>query len=251
VLLSGNHLLAKLSKDDSVLMMYLLTTLQKLEPAWADSITFVDRINEADAYIATGSDNTARYFEYYFASKPHIIRKNRTSVGVLSGQETEQQLIGLVDDMLMYFGLGCRNVSKLYVPADFDFTKLYECAEARRTEFAHHHKYFNNYEYNRAVLLVNRTDHKDNGFLMITPNEALVSPLSVVYYKEYTSLEAIKEKLAQQSDKIQCVVAQTGFMPDALPFGQAQSPGLADFADGVDTMAFLSNVGENERFAAR
>jgi len=246
VVLSGHQLLAKLSKDDTVLMTYLLTTLQKIEPELAENITFVDRINQADAYIATGSDNTARYFEYYFAAKPHLIRKNRTSVGVLSGMETEPELTGLIDDMLMYFGLGCRNVSKLYVPVDYDFSKLLEIAEARTTEFAHHHKFFNNYEYNKAVLLVNGTQHQDNGFLMITPNEALVSPLSVVYYEEYPSLEWVQGKLAQQADKIQCVVAPDGLIPDAIPFGQAQSPGLTDFADRVDTMAFLSNVGSTD-----
>jgi hypothetical protein len=242
VILSGHHLLAKLSKDDTMLMMYLLTTLMKLEPALAESITFVDRINQADAYIATGSDNTARYFGYYFASKPHIIRKNRTSVAVLSGKESKQELTKLVDDMLMYFGLGCRNVSKVYVPIGYNFAEFYKCAEGRQAEFAHHHKYFNNYEYNRAVLLVNRTEHQDNGFLMLTVNEALVSPLSVLYYEEYSSLESIKEKLAQQSEKIQCLIAQDGLIPDSIPFGEAQSPSLTDFADRVDTMAFLSEV---------
>ncbi|MPR36449.1 acyl-CoA reductase [Salmonirosea aquatica] len=242
VLISGHHLLAKLSKDDTVLMMYLLTTLQRLEPAIAESITFVDRINAAAAFIATGSDNTARYFEYYFASKPHIIRKNRTSVAVLTGKETKQELTGLVDDILLYFGLGCRNVSKLYVPNGYDFAKLYECAEAKQLEFTHHHKYFNNYEYNKAVLLVNGTIHQDNGFLMVTPNEALVSPLSVVYYEEYESMESVLEKLEQLSDKIQCMVADKEIHPHAVSFGTAQSPGLNDFADGVDTMAFLQEL---------
>jgi len=246
VLMSGHHLLAKLSKDDTILMRYLLTTLQKLEPELAQSISFVDRINEAAAYIATGSDNTARYFEYYFAKKPHIIRKNRTSVAVLSGHETEQELVGLADDILLYFGLGCRNVSKLYVPVGYDFTKFYECVEARRTEFEHHHKYFNNYEYNKAILLVNSTEHQDNGFLMITRNEALVSPLSVAYYESYTSVKELNEKLAAQVDKIQCLVGSSASIPEAIPFGQAQSPGLTDFADGVDTMTFLSKLGMDE-----
>lgn len=242
VILSGHHLLVKPSKDDTVLMMYLLTTLQKLEPELTTSITFVDRINQADAYIATGSDNTARYFEYYFSSKPHVIRRNRTSVAVLTGKETDQELAGLLDDMLLYFGLGCRNVSKLYVPLEYDFTRLYESAESLRTTYAHHHKYFNNYEYNRAVLLVNGTPHQDNGFLIFTPNEALVSPLSVVYFEEYETPESVREHLTHQSEKIQCVVASTSLIPAGVPFGQAQSPGLADFADGVDTMAFLANL---------
>ena len=246
VLLSGHHLLAKLSKDDTILMMYLLSTLQKLEPELAASITLVDRINQADAYIATGSDNTARYFEYYFASKPHVIRRNRTSVAVLSGEETDQERSGLLDDTLLYFGLGCRNVSKMFVPLGYDFTKLYESVESRRNEYAHHHRYFNNYEYNRAVLLVNATEHLDNGFLIFAPNEALVSPLSVVYYEEYSSLDSIREILAGQTEKIQCVVSNPSLIPGGVPFGQAQSPGLSDFADGVDTMAFLADVGKSE-----
>ena len=240
VLLSGHHLLAKISKDDTILMMYLLTTLQKLEPELAKSVSIVERINEAAAYIATGSDNTARYFEYYFSSKPHIIRKNRTSVAILSGHETEQELGGLVDDILLYFGLGCRNVSKLYVPVGYDFTQLYQCAEARRTEFAHHHKYFNNYEYNKAVLLVNGHVHQDNGFLILAPNEALVSPLSVVYFETYSSLSTVTGQIQDHSEKIQAVVSLPNHVPNAIPFGQAQSPNLTDFADGVDTMAFLS-----------
>ncbi len=168
VLLSGHHLLAKLSKDDLPLMHYLLSTLQKLEPGFTDYITFVERINAAHAYIATGSDNSARYFTYYFAAKPHIIRKNRTSVAVLTGQETEQELALLGDDILLYFGLGCRNVSKMFVPLGYDFSMLYQRIEEKRNRYENHHKYFNNYEYNRSILLVNQTEHFDNGFLMFT-----------------------------------------------------------------------------------
>lgn len=242
VILSGHHLLAKLSKDDTPLMHFLLSTLIKVEPALRDSITFVDKINAADAYIATGSDNTARYFNFYFSSKPHIIRKNRTSVGVLTGNESTEELRGLVKDILLYFGLGCRSVSKLYVPEGYDFTGLFESAEEMRDHYANHHKYFNNYEYNKSILLVNRTEHLDNGFLIITRNESLVSPLSVVYHEPYQSLESLKQALSKQEEKIQCVVGNTDSTLATIPFGAAQQPSLRDFADGVDTMKFLSEL---------
>ena len=244
VLLSGHRLLAKLSKDDTPLMLFLLETLKTIEPRFAEAIQLVERINAADAYIATGSDNTARYFTYYFAKKPHIIRKNRTAVGVLTGNESKEELTGLADDILLYFGLGCRNVSKLYVPAGYDFSKLYDALEPKRNFYANHHKYFNNYEYNRSILLVNETPHYDNGFLMFSRNEAMVSPLSVVYFEHYGSLKEVESALHAQKDKIQCVVSQPGIIPGSFPFGHAQSPALEDFADGVDTMAFLSILNE-------
>ncbi len=242
VLISGHTLLAKLSKDDTPVMLFLLSTLKKLEPALEDSIQLVERINEANAYIATGSDNTARYFEYYFAKKPNIIRRNRTSVAALTGDETEDELRGLVDDCLLYFGLGCRNVSKLYVPAGYDFSKFYEAAEGVRETYQYHHKYFNNYEYNKAILLVNGTEHLDNGFLILTQNETLVSPLSVLYYEPYKTLTEVEAMLEAQQKKTQCVVASGEVFASAIPFGHAQSPTLTDFADGVDTMAFLSDI---------
>lgn len=244
VLLSGHVLLAKLSKDDTPVMLFLLDLLKKLEPGLSDSIQMVERINEANAYIATGSDNTARYFEYYFAKKPHIIRHNRTSVAVLTGHETASELRGLVDDCLLYFGLGCRNVSKLYVPNGYDFSKFYEATEAVRDTYQHHHKYFNNYEYNRAILLVNGTEHLDNGFLMLTENEALVSPLSVLYYETYETIAQVEASLQAHHEKIQCVVASQSTMLNAVPFGQAQTPTLTDFADGVDTMEFLVDIND-------
>jgi len=240
VILSGHHLLAKLSKDDTPLMYFLLNTLVKIEPELSNSISFVDRINAADAYIATGSDNTARYFNYYFAKKPHIIRKNRTSVAVLTGIETREELKELMQDILLFFGLGCRNVSKLYVPEHYDFTTLFECAEELRPMYANHHKYFNNYEYNRSILLVNRTEHLDNGFLIMTGNQALVSPLSVVYHEAYQSIETLGETFATQKDSIQCIVGNPETTPATISFGKAQQPNLFDFADRVDTMHFLS-----------
>ena len=242
VLISGHHLIAKLSSDDQVLMQFLLDKLIEIEPIWANRITIADRLNAADAYIATGSDNTARYFEYYFAKKPHLIRRNRTSVAVLTGHETPAELAALSQDILQYFGLGCRNVSKLFVPPNYDFRAFYEAIEPVADTYRNHHKYFNNYEYNRSVLLINREPHLDNGFLMLRENDALVSPISVLFFEYYENKTALAERLTAQAAKIQCVVSRPNEWEGSVPFGQAQSPSLSDYADGVDTMAFLGSI---------
>ena len=242
VLISGHHLLAKLSSDDPFLIRALLSSLLEIEPEFSDFIHYVDRLNDATAYIATGSDNSSRYFEYYFASKPHIIRRNRVSVAVLSGEETEDELVGLGNDILTYYGLGCRNVSKIYAPEHYDFIPFYKAIEPLRNYCIHNHKFFNNYEYNRSILLVNRVDHLDNGFLMINESKSLVSPLSVLNYETYSNLEELSGKLAANSEKIQCIVGRPTNNFPTIPFGFTQSPGLTDYADGVDTMQFLSSV---------
>jgi len=243
VLISGHHLMVRPSSDDYVLIRLLLDKLCQIEPAFRECIVFVERINEAEAYVATGSDNTARYFEYYFARKPHVIRKNRTSVAVLTGEESPDQLAAFGEDIFRYFGLGCRNVSKVWVPSGYGFSALYEALEPYRARMADHHKYFNNYEYNKSVLLVNGAAHFDNGFLLIQKNESLVSPLSVLYYDEYVSREEVSEALTRTPDKIQCVVSAPGTGIPGVPFGQSQRPGLYDYADGVDLMRFLSKLG--------
>ncbi|MFN8347244.1 MAG: acyl-CoA reductase [Spirosomataceae bacterium] len=242
VLISGHHLIAKISTDDRVLMAFFIDQLTEIDPEWKERITIAERLNAADAYIATGSDNTARYFEYYFSKKPNIIRRNRTSVGILNGNETPEDLAALGQDILQYFGLGCRNVAKLFVPKGYDFTAFYETIAPLHPYYVNHHKYFNNYEYNKSVYLVNREPHLDNGFLMLRQTDALVSPISVLFYETYSSQAELNEQLADREDKIQCIVSQKGNYPNSLPFGQAQTPTLFDYADGVDTMAFLSNL---------
>jgi hypothetical protein len=242
VLLSGHHLLAKLSTDDRVLMQFLINKLVEIEPSFAEKINIVERLNTADAYIATGSDNTARYFEYYFSKKPNIIRRNRTSVGVLNGNETKEELDALGKDILQYFGLGCRNVAKVFVPNGYDFREFYEAIEYQYTHFVNHHKYFNNYEYNKSVYLINQEPHFDNGFLMARETESLVSPISVLFFEYYSSTAQLNEVLVQQEEKIQCIVSQNGWYPNSLPFGKAQSPSLSDYADGIDTMVFLAKL---------
>lgn len=242
ILISGHILMAKLSSEDGILIRSILEKLIEIEPAFASRIIFVDRLNDASAFIATGSDNTARYFHYYFAKKPNIIRKNRTSVAVLTGKESKEELALLGNDILKYFGLGCRNVSKLYVPEGYDFTELYEAIQELSPVYMHHHKYFNNYEYNKSIVLINLVQHFDNGFLIITENPALVSPISVLHYENYVSLEDVASKIEEDSEKIQCVVGShaAGFM-NAIKFGDSQNPGLSDYADNVDTMKFLSS----------
>lgn len=241
VLVSGHRLLAKLSAQDTVLMRALLTKLIQIEPRFADRIEFAERLNAADAVIATGSDNSARYFEYYFGKKPHVIRKNRTSVALLTGVEPAEELAHLGADILTYFGLGCRNVSKLYVPDDYRFDEFYEAIEAQGDVILHH-KYRNNYDYNKSVMLVNQTPFLDNGFLLLHENPALVSPISVVHFDRYAHLDDAKAALHAQADRIQCVTSAGGWLPGSVAFGTAQTPTLTDYADGVDTMAFLTNL---------
>ncbi|QNH60941.1 acyl-CoA reductase [Hymenobacter sediminicola] len=241
VLLSGHTLLAKLSKDDTVLMQWILEELTRLEPRFAERIQVVDRLNAADAFIATGSDNTARYFEYYFGKKPNIIRRNRTSVAVLTGREEAHDLGLLGEDIFRYYGLGCRNVSKLYVPKNYDFTPLLDSLQPWH-HIPDHHKYQNNYDYNKSILLVNRVPHLDTGFLLLTESAQLVSPISVLHYSTYSSEVDLVDQLTDVATQTQCIVSGGGQWAGSFPFGRAQCPTVSDYADGVDTMAFLAEL---------
>ena len=241
VLLSGHVLLAKLSADDTVLMSWVMAELTQLEPRFGEFISVVPRLNAADAFIATGSDNTARYFEYYFGKKPHLIRRNRTSVGVLTGQETSAGLARLGPDIFQYYGLGCRNVSKLFVPNGYDFVPLLDALQTCEGVL-NHHKYNNNYDYNKSILLVNRVPHYDTGFLLLTRAPALVSPISVVHYAEYANEIDLATQLTDVAAQTQCIVSAEGHFAGSLPFGQAQNPGVGDYADGVDTMHFIADM---------
>lgn len=241
VLISGHTLWGKLSNQDTFLMKYVANLLTEIEPRFQERITWVERLTDADAIIATGSDNTSRYFEYYFAKYPHIIRKNRTGVAVLRGGESTEALQRLGQDVFRYFGLGCRNVSKLWVPPDYDFVPLIKAWETHQT-VAHHHKYFNNYEYHKSIYLVNGDPFLDTGFAMLRESDALVSSISMVYYETYTDPNTLRQRLAEQQDKIQCVVSEDGWWGDSFAFGQAQQPALWDYADGVDTLAFVNGL---------
>ncbi len=239
VLLSGHTLLAKLSKDDTLLMRWLGQQLLEIEPLFAERLHFVERLNAADAFIATGSDNTARYFEFYFKSRPHLIRRNRTSLAILTGQETAEEMTALGPDIFQYYGLGCRNVSKLYVPEGYNFVPLLDALQTWHGVL-NHHKYQNNYDYNKSIMLVNAVPHFDNGFLLLTEQTALVSPISVVHYGTYTQEIDLLDQLTDVAAQTQCLVSAGGRYPGSFPLGRAQSPAVSDYADGIDTMHFLT-----------
>jgi hypothetical protein len=242
VLMSGHRLQARLSSDDDKLMPAIADVLLDIEPAFDDFITFTDKnLKEFDAIIATGSNNTSRYFEYYFGKYPHIIRKNRNGLAVLTGDETPEDLEALADDVFLYYGLGCRNVAKLFVPRGYDFDPLLEVLGSRK-EVIRNHKYFNNYEYNKAVFLVNRRSHLDTGNLLLTEDAGFASPVGVLYYDFYSSPTALRNLLTVHGEQIQCVVSKAGFPENRIEPGKSQSPELWDYADGVDTMAFLLSL---------
>lgn len=238
VLISGNVAVIKLSSKDTVLLNYILNTLCSIEPSFRSRIELVEQLKNFDAVIATGSDNSARYFDYYFSKYPHVIRKNRTSVAILTGNESEEDLINIGVDIFSYFGLGCRNVSKIFLPTEYTFDKFYPSLE-RYQPIINHHKYCNNYDYQKSIMLVNQIPFLDNGFLMLHESTRMVSPISVVYYERYANREELSEKLKASEDKIQCVVGKDAGM---IPFGKAQYPELWDYADGVDTLKFLSQL---------
>lgn len=236
VLISGHFGAIKTSSQDAILINWLIDLLFELEPRFKKSLEIRDRLTNIDAVIATGSDNTARYFEYYFKDIPHIIRKNRSSIAVLSGKESYGDLKNLGQDIFWYYGLGCRNVSKMLVPKNYIADSFFEAIQEFE-EVGNHHKYRNNYDYNKSIYLVNKEKHLDNGFLLWRESDQLVSPISVIYVQEYTSSNEISSYIASNADKIQCVVGD-----DYMPFGNAQNPSPWDYADNVDTLKFLSEL---------
>lgn len=237
VLITGNVLHAKLSSKDQLLMAWALKVLATFNPDWKDNIKLVQQLKDIDYLIATGSDNASRYFEYYFKDVKKLIRKNRTSVAIINGQENDEELDGLADDVFTHFGLGCRNVTKVFIPQSYDLDKLFK-AFFKYQEIANHNKYGNNYDYNKAVYLLNKIDLIENGFLLMKEDEALHSPVAVLFYSYYQELSEVEQKLALEADKIQCIVS-TMDNQNHLAFGKAQCPELWDYADGVDTLQFL------------
>jgi hypothetical protein len=243
VLVSGNIALIKLSSQDDSLIPAVLNQLILIEPLVKDQIKYVDRLIDFDAVIATGSNNSSRYFDYYFAKVPNIIRKNRNSVALITGSETTEDLKHLGEDIFNYYGLGCRNISKLYVPEGYIFNHFFESIE-EYSGILNHHKYQNNYDYNKSIYLVNRNEHLDNGFLLVKRDENLTSPLAVVFFEEYQSLEEATKKLNTKAEEIQVVVtsAPANLVSPQVNFGESQSPKLWDYADGVNTLEFLNSI---------
>jgi hypothetical protein len=215
--------------------------LEHIEPDFKGRITFTEnKLEDFDAVIATGSNNTARYFEYYFKGKPSIIRKNRNSVAVLSGSESNKDLKGLSEDIFRYYGLGCRNVSKLFVPKGYDFDNFF-MAIYHWHPIINKAKYANNYDYNKAVYLMSEFDLLENGFLMLKEDRSHASPIATIFYEYYGSKEELQDQLNYDKSKIQCVVSK-GFSEDEIAFGQTQNPSLMAYADNTDTIEFLLRI---------
>lgn len=241
VLLSGHKVVIKTASSDQHLLPFLANYLIAVAPDFKSKITFVEgKLENFDAVIATGSNNTARYFEYYFKEKPSIIRKSRNSIAILNGQETAAQLTALGEDIFRYFGLGCRNVSKLYVPKAYDFRAFFE-AMFNYQSVIQYEKYANNYDYNKAVFLMSNFKILDNGFLTIKEDNSHASPISSVFYEHYDNLEAVEKRLVADEDIIQCVVSNN-LVKNSIPFGTTQKPELWDYADGIDTIHFLTRI---------
>ncbi len=240
ILISGHNITAKLSSNDKRLLPYLAKLLIQIQPEFETKIKFEENLlKNYDAIIATGSNNTARYFEYYFRNKPHIIRKNRNGVAVLTGQETIKDFQKLGEDIFRFFGLGCRNVSKLYIPQNFDFDQFFK-GISKFNSYIYHNKYANNYDYNKAVYLMSDTKFLDNDFLVLKEDSQIPTPISVVNYEVFDDDNSLQESLNQHQDEIQCVIGQHHLCE--FDFGQAQQPNLSDYADGVDTIQFLQNL---------
>ncbi len=241
VLVSGHKAIVKLSSDDKVLLPFIAHYLEEINPIWRNSFVFTDeKITDFDAVIATGSNNTARYFEYYFGKKPNIIRKNRNSVAVLTGKETEEELLGLGGDIFQYFGLGCRSVSKIFIPMDYDLDIFFKGIYPLH-DIIHIEKYANNYDYNKAVYLMSLFKLRENGFLILKEDSNYASPIATLFYERYSDISELREKLTNDTEKIQCIVSK-GFVENEIPFGKTQKPALWDYADNIDTVTFLTNL---------
>jgi len=241
VLISGHKVLVKTSSNDQHLIKFLANYLIAVNPDFEKYITFTDgKLENFDAVIATGSNNTARYFEYYFKDKPSIIRKNRNSVAVLTGDETKEDLINLGEDIFRYFGLGCRNVSKLFVPKGYDFKDFFEAIYEYK-DVIYYEKYSNNYDYNKAVFLMSNFKLLDNEFLTLKEDSSYASPISSVFYEYYDDIEMLKSQLKKDAEQIQCVVSND-IIENSIPFGKTQKPELWDYADNVDTIQFLMQL---------
>lgn len=241
VLISNHKVLVKTSSNDQKLLPFLTKYLISVNENFKNNITFVDgKLENYDAVIATGSNNTARYFEYYFKDKPSIIRKSRNSVAVLDGSESKEQMIALGEDIFRYFGLGCRNVSKLFIPRNYNFDQFFNGMFPYQ-DVIKYEKYANNYDYNKAVFLMSNFDLLDNEFLTIKEDKSYASPIASVFYEYYDDLETLKSKLETEKEQIQCIVSNN-LIQNSIPFGATQKPNLWDYADDVNTLDFLIKI---------
>ncbi len=242
VILSGNLAKIKLSDKDAILIPLLLKQGELAYPGFEQSFQIVERLKDFDAVIATGSNNASLYFDQYFGKYPHIFRKNRNAVAVLSGEESETELDNLAIDIFQYFGLGCRNVSKLYLPEGYDISKLMEHLD-RNKNLANHNKYRNNYDYTLALWLLNKVEFLQNSCLLLKEDPMIPSRIATVHYEYYTDIKELNRHLIEKDQEIQCIVSSHAELGvDYFAFGEAQKPAINDYADGVDTMQFLTNL---------
>ena len=234
VLITGNNIIAKTSSKDSELILFISEILCRINPEFRDKVSFTEGfLTGFDGIIATGSNNSSRYFEYYFGRYPNIIRKNRNSIAVIEGDETDSELQGLGTDIFSYFGLGCRNISKIFIPRGYDLSKLIINLEAH-SQIVNHSKYANNYDFSKAIYLINRIAFLDTGYLLLKEDSGLSSPVAVLYYEYYESPEKVTEIIHKINGKIQCITGKKH-----IPPGRAQMPDLWDYADGIDTIDFM------------
>lgn len=235
VFISGHKAAIKASSKDEILIKHLVKKLKQWNSDVHGLVSFEEMLKGYDAYIATGSNNSARYFEYYFSKYPNVIRRNRTSVAVLDGNETTEELEKLADDVHLYFGMGCRNVTKIFVPKDYDFIPLLEVFK-KYNYFKDHHKYKNNYDYNLALHILNGKFYMTNESIILFENSSLFSPISQLNYEFYISKNSVLDEL-KISGELQCIVGH-----GHIPFGQAQNPSLTGYADDINTLNFLTNL---------
>ncbi len=240
VLISGHSIVIKQSSNDKHFLPLIAKYLEYIDPEFKEKITFTDKLEQFNAVIATGSNNTARYFDYYFGKYPNIIRQNRNAVAVITGKETPNELEKLGDDLFRYFGLGCRNVSKIFVPKDYNFDNFFK-AIFKFKDLINYKKYENNYTYNKAVYLMSLFKLQENGFLMLKEDESYTSPIATLFYEYYSDIQQLKEKLAVDKEKIQVIVSHLE-IDNSVKFGDTQKPALWEYADGVDTLDFLINL---------
>jgi len=241
VLIAGHELIAKQSSSDSYFLPLIAKYLEYVAPEFKGQISFTEeRLTDFDAVIATGSNNTARYFDYYFGKYPSIIRRNRNSVAILTGEESQEDLKNLGEDIFRYFGLGCRSVSKIFVPRAYDFDQLFSAVYEYK-DVLNYDKYINNYDYNKAVYLMSQFKLLENGFLMLKEDQSYASPIATLFFEYYDDRAALEQKLAEDKESIQCLVGKSEQLK-MIPFGETQNPQLWDYADDVDTLSFLEKL---------
>lgn len=240
-LILGFKCIVKLSSDDKILIPLIVKFIQSRFDGFKEKVFFESNIlKNFDAVIATGSNNSHKYFEYYFGKYPNLLRKTRHSVAVLNGNESDSELAMLSNDVFDYFGLGCRSVSKIFIPKGYDLDLLFNAFYMKRFVIDHN-KYANNYDYNKAVYLMSEEKFYDNGFVILKEEKKLGSPIACVYFEYYDDLVQVQNIIKINNQNIQCVVSNEKIF-NGISFGTTQCPKLSDYADNVDTLKFLLKI---------